>query len=187
MRLVSTQVTGGVGISVLPLDTHEITMQDAIVAYCSSDVSGITSKVDATISDLGANIPVTFSQSTTAITVTFPAARPHKLGSSADYCTLSNTGIVGVDGTWPVASVTSNTVIVLTSTTSQTKSGSAVAVPLRLYQNVIATNTAATATIPTLSAALPLNIVPYSALLLNVTAWTAGTAYLDVRQTGSGR
>ncbi len=185
MRLVRASLSA-VGVAVLPLDPGETYFGNGIIAYCSSSVSGITSKVDATISDLGANIPVTFSQSTTNITVTFPAANPHTLGGTSDYCTLSNTGIAGVDGTWPVGSVTSDTVLVLVSQTSQTKSGSAIAVPLRLYQNIIATNTAATVTIPTVTAANPFYTIPFSALILKVSAWTAGTAYCDVRQTGSG-
>lgn len=184
MRLV-TASQRGVGIAVLPLDPHETYFADAVAAYCSSDVSGITSKVDATISDVGNNIPVSYSQTTTSITVTFTV--PHKLGSAVDYCVISGTGIVGVDGTWQVASITSPTVLVLTSTTSQTKSGLAVATPLRFYQNIIATNTAATITLPTYSAVLPLYLIPYSALILNVTAWTAGTAYVEARQAGSGK
>ncbi len=186
MRLVRASLAAK-AVAVLPIDTHEISMQDAIIAYGSQTING-SAQVDATLSDLGANIPVTYSQTTTAITVTFPAAQPHTLGSSVDYCTIIGTGITGVDGTWPVASVTNDTVVVLTSTTSQTKTGNAIAVPLRFAATIIATGAmAATVKIPTVTAALPFYTMPFSALILNVTTYVAGTIYVDVRQTGSGR
>ncbi len=185
MRLIRATNTA-VSVAVLPLDPAETYFGNGIIAYGSSTINA-TAQVDATISDLGANIPVTYSQSTTAITVTFPTANPHTLGGTSDYVTIANTGIAGVDGTWPVASVTSDTVIVLTSTTSQTKSGNAIAIPLRLYQAIIATGAmAATVKIPTVTAANPFYTIPFSALILKTTTYVAGTIYLDVRQTGSG-
>lgn len=186
MRLITAKLAA-IGVAVLPLDPHETYTATGIVTFTSQDVNSITGQVDATYADLGANIPVTYSQTTTNITVTFPAANPHRLGATADYCTLSGTGIVGVDGTWPVGSITNATVVVLVSQTSQTKSGNAIAVPLKFAQTILATGSMTAATVlPTLSAALPLHLMPYSALILKVTAWTAGTAYLDVRQSGNG-
>lgn len=186
MRLITASL-GAIAVAVLPLDPSETYVARQIISYTSQDVNSITGQVDSTLSDLGANIPVTYSQTTTAITVTFPANNPHRLGATADYCTLSNTGIVGVDGTWPVASITNATVVVLTSTTSQSKTGSAIAVPLKFCQTIIASGSMTAATVtPTYSAILPLYILPYSALIFKVTAWTAGTAYVDVRQAGNG-
>lgn len=186
MRLTTVSV-GAVAIAVLPLDPHETYFADAVALYGSQDING-SAQVDATIADVGNNIPVTYSQTTTAITVTFPVANPHKLGSSVDYCTISGTGLTGVDGTWAVASVTSPTVVVLTSNTSQTKSGAAVGTPLRFYQTIIATGAiAATVALPTYSAVLPLYLIPYSALILKCTTWVAGKVYLEARQAGSGK
>jgi hypothetical protein len=189
MRLIRASL-GAVGIAVLPLDTHEITIQDYIMMYCSkAGAANIVGQLDATISDLGNHIQATYSQTTTAITVTFPTAQPHTLGSAVDYVTLSGTGIVGVDGTWPVASVTNDTVLVLTSTTSQTKSGTVIATPLRTAINLIAASTTLLITplTPVATAALPAYTTPWSAVIFNVTTWTAGTAYLDIRQIGNAQ
>ena len=187
MRLARASLSA-IGVAVLALDPNETYVANAISTYTSESVSGITGQVDSTTSDLGNNIPVTYSQSTTNITLTFPSTRPHTLGATADYVTISGTGIAGVDGTWPVGSITSDTVIVVVSQTSQTKSGNCVATPLKFFQTILASGSMTAATVlPTLSAALPLHIMPYSALILKVTAWTAGTAYLDVRQAGSGK
>ncbi len=188
MRLVRAAQSGAVGVVLLPLDPHQQAFSDGIIMYCDkAGAAHMTAQVDGTISDIGLLIPMTFSQSTTNITITTPTTNPHTLGSSVDYVLISGTNIAGVDGVWPVGSVTNDTVVVAVSQTSQTKAGGGFITPLRLYQTVIGSTTALiTATLPTVTAANPLYTLPFSALLLNVTAWaTAGTTYLDVRQSGS--
>lgn len=185
MRLVRATNTA-VSVAILPLDPGEISFATGIIAYGSQTINA-TSQVDSTISDLGNTIACTYSQSTTNITITFPTAQPHTLGGTADYVVISGTGITGVDGVWPLGSVTNDTVLVAVSQTSQTKSGNCIVVPIRLYQAVIASGAmAATVKIPTVTAANPFYTIPFSALILKTTIYAAGTIYLDVRQTGSG-
>ncbi len=183
-RLVRASVGAAVA-AILPLDTHKITMQDAIQAYASADING-SAQVDGTIADLGIKIPVSVGRATTVITVTFPTLNPHTLGSSADYVLISGTGNALLDGVWPLATVTNSTVITITSPSSGTIAAvNGIATPLRLYQAVIATGAmAATVKIPTVTAANAFYTLPFSALILNCTTWVAGTIYLDVRQTG---
>lgn len=193
MRLVRASQAGAVGVVLLPLDPHQKAFSDGIIMYCDkAGAAHMTAQVDGTISDLGNLIPMTFSQTTTAITITTLAANPHTLGvasatTGCDYCLISGTNIAGVDGIWPVGSITNATVVVATSQTSQSKTGSGFLTPIRLYQQVIGSAAPAiTVTIPTVTAANPFYTIPFSALILNVSAWaTAGICYLDVRQSGS--
>lgn len=190
MRLATAAVTGAPGIVVLALDPHKVEFNDTIILYCSkAGASNQTAQVDATISDLGANIPVALSRSGTTVTVTFPATQPHRLGSAVDYITISGSGVASLDGTYQVATVTSDTVLTYTSGTSATTTANAIAVPIRFLETIIASGTPAiTVTGPTAPSAttryIPTTVL--SGLILNVTANTAGTCYLDVRQSGAG-
>lgn len=187
MRLIRASLSA-IGAVVLPLNPQQASFSDSIISYASKSISGITSQVDATISDLGNVIPVTVSRTTTVITVTFPTSNPHTLGSAVDYVIIAGTGNALLDGTWPVATVTSDTVLTITSPSSGTIAATnGTATPVRRCTNVIASGTPAiTVAIPTVTAALPLYTLPFSGLILNCTAWTAGTVYLDVRQSGNG-
>lgn len=191
MRLQTVSLQA-IAVAVLPLNPHQVSFNEYPILYMSKSTSGTnTAQVDATISELGVNIPVTISQTTTAVTVTFPVAQPHRLGSSADYITISGSGLTGVDGTFPVTSVTSDTVLVYTSGTSQSVTGAAYAVPMRTVTNVIASGTPPTTALPATSlvgssaTTIPVGRIPYSALILKVTAFgSGGTIYLDVRENG---
>lgn len=185
MRLARVSLSA-IGVAVMPIDPHQSSFSDAIISYASKSISGITSQVDATLSDLGNTIPVSISRTTTTITVVFPSTNPHTLGSNVDYVVISGTGNALLDGQWPVASVTDDVTLTLTSPTSGTIAATVgYAVPIRRCSVVIASATPAiTVSIPTVTAALPLYTLPFSALILKCTAWTAGTVYLDVRQSG---
>src|ERR1700733_7114202 len=110
MRLATASIAAA-GSVVLPLDPHKIEMNDLIAMYGSHDINA-TAQVDGTISDLGLSIPVTISRSTTTATATFAA--PHRLGGTTDYVVITGTGNSNFDGTYPVASVTSNTALTYT-------------------------------------------------------------------------
>ncbi len=186
---VKYALVAGVGQAIIPLDPAKPLFNNAYAMWCDQAGSGaITGQIDATFSDLSNNIPVTYSQSTTAITLTFPAANPHTLGSNVDYMLISNTGIVGVDGFWAVSSVTNDTVVVVTSTTSQTKSGNAIATPVRRCANPYASaGLNLFPSVPNSTLALPVYYLPYSALILRVTVNAgSGIAILGERQAGSG-
>ncbi len=188
MRLNRVTLTTAIGAVVQPLDPHKAVMLARPILYGSSDISA-TAQVDGTLSDLGNAIPIVISRATTVLTVTFPAANPHTLGGSTDYVVISGTGNALLDGVWPLATVTNNTVITMTSPSSGTISATAgVAVPLRFAKTVIA-SAAVSATAPATFAAstdtgLVLAQVPFSAYILKCTIYAAGTLYLDTRQAG---
>ncbi len=144
--------------------------------------------MEGTSADIWATIPVIITQSTTTVTVTFKDVPGHQLTTSACYVQITGTGITGVDGIYAVAGVSSPTVLTYTSGTSQTLAATnGFAVPLPVTQGVIASG-AISATVPkqpTVTVASPFYSLPYSALIFSCTASTAGTAYLDIRQSGS--
>ncbi len=186
---VMFSLVAGVGAGLIALDPSKPLFNNAFAQWCTQAGSGaITGRVDATFSDLSVQIPVTFSQALFAITITFPAANPHTLGSSADYMLITGTGIVGVDGFWPVASVTNDTVIVVTSGTSQTKSGNAIATPVRRCANpYTSAGLNLFPSVPNSTLATPVYYLPYSALIIRVTINAgSGIAILGERQAGSG-
>ncbi len=186
---VQFSLVAGVGAGLIPLDPSKPLFNNAFAQWCDQAGSGaITGRVDATLSDLSVKIPVTFSQSLFAITMTFPTSDPHTLGSNVDYMLITGTGIVGVDGFWPVASVTNDTVIVVTSGTSQTKSGNAIACPVRRCANPIVSGTLNLfPSVPSSTLATPVYFLPYTGIINRVTV-NAGTgiAVLGERQAGTG-
>lgn len=180
----------GVGQALAPLNQNQTIYQLSYTASCTQAGSGaITGRVDSTISDLGAIIPCTYSQALFAITITFPTTAPHTLGSSADYMLISGTGIAGVDGLWPVASVTNDTVIVVTSGTSQTKTGSCIATPIRFYSTTLPSTTLPLfGAVPTQTLASRVYDIPFTALILRVTVNAgSGVSILECRQAGTGQ
>lgn len=186
MRLVRATLSAA-GATVLALDPHKIEANMLPILYGNSTVNA-TAQVDGVISDLGANTPVSISRTTTTVTVTFPTTDPHRLGGTSDYITISGTGISGIDGTFAIATITSPTVLTYTSTVSATSTALGVAVPLRFAAVVIASaavSATAPATVAVSATTLPLQFVPFSALILKCTIYTAGVIHLDVRQAGT--
>lgn len=185
MRLNRASV-GSASSVILPLDPHKTSFAMNTMMYGSSTISA-TAQVDGTLSDLGNLIPVTISRSTTTATVTFPSVNPHTLGGTKDYVVITGTGNSNLDGTYPVASVTNDTVLTYTVANSGASTGIGFATPVRFIETVIASaSVSATApAVPAVSAtAANLYLTPFSAVILKCTSYSAGTVYLDNRQTG---
>lgn len=157
--------------------------------YGSSTINA-TAQVDATIADMSIRIPVTVSQTTTTVTVTFPTLNPHTLGGTKDYVVISGTGLASIDGVYPLASVTNDTVLTYTSSSATVAAGTrAVATPVRFIETLIASATvSATAPAVTTPAVTPttvnLNLTPHTAFVLKCTTYVAGTVYFDLVQAG---
>lgn len=185
MRLARASIAAA-GAVILPLDHAKIQFNDLMVMYGSSTVSA-TAQVDGTISDLGNNIPVTISRSGTTVTVTFPTGTPHTLGGTTDYVIINGAQGTGINGTYQVASVTSDTVLTYTSGTNATTVTVGYACPVRFMKTVIA-SASVSATTPAFPAvtttSIPLSQIPFSGVILNCTSYSAGTVYCDVRQSG---
>jgi len=185
MRLMRATVSAA-GSAILVLDPHKITYGANMMMYGNSTINA-TAQVDATISELTIKTPVTISRSSTTVTVTFPTTDPHTLGGTADYVIISGTGVSSIDGIYPLASVSSNTVLTYTSSVSGTLATVGYAVPVRLHQTAIASGvvSATTPAVPAANAAGSyIEGSTFSALILKCTSYTAGTVYLDVRQEG---
>ncbi len=185
MRL-NRKTLGAAGSVILPLDPHLASSAMNTMMYGSSTINA-TAQVDATLSDLGNLIPVTITRSTTTATVTFPTTQPHTLGGTSDYIVVSGTGSSNLDGTYPIASVSSDTVLTYTVANTGATAAVGFAVPVRFLEAVIASAavSATTPAVPAVSATAPdLYHTPFSALILKCTSYTAGTIYLDTRQTG---
>lgn len=188
MRLIRKTLTAA-GAILATLDPHKEFYTISGTMYGDTAVNA-TAQVDATISDLSARMPVTVSRSGTTVTVTFPSgvANTHNLGGTKDYIYISGTGNSSLDGLYPVASVSSATVLTYTSGTSGTVGAmSAIAIPIRTIQSFIASASvsATTPALPSVSAtSINLNTVPFSGLVLNCTIYTAGTVILDVLAAG---
>lgn len=76
-----------------------------------------TFSIEHTFDPLLPALPITVSQSTTTITVTFAAEHGLRIG---DGVIISGSGVATVDGQWVVAGITNTTVLTITSATSQT-------------------------------------------------------------------
>jgi hypothetical protein len=166
---------GAVGQSPwIPVDWLKNTFSIGLVGIPSSNAT-LTWGVQHTFDDPGPEgaLPVSFSQTTTTITVTDLRQVSSIAGhgaSVADSVVLTSTQ-AGVDGTYAVATVTSQSVYTLTSTVSQSASGAnARANILRPFNH--ATMTGQTGRLDGNYA------FPIRALRLIVTAYTAG--YVDL-------
>lgn len=185
MRLKQNSIAAA-GVVIQPLDPHVIQLEMLPIMYGSSTINA-TAQVDGTISDLGNVIPVSISRSTTTVTVTFPTLSPHTLGGTKDYVVVSGTGVSSLDGVYPVASVTNDTVLTYTSGTSATTVANGYCCPVRFAATIIA-SASVSATTPAVPAvtttSLYLPQIPFSGLILKCSTYVAGTVYLDTRQVG---
>lgn len=177
-RITATAVSN----TLLPLDSNQVMYNESCYLYGSSTVSA-TATVYGIISNLYANLPVSFSRSGTTVTLTFQSA--HFAAASAIFVNVCNSGVTSIDGVYAVVTVGSTTTLTYTSGTSATTSGNAVASILigQTMINSVAVS-ATTPTKPTISIQNTFSTLPYSSLLLVVSAYTSGTVYLDSRQSG---
>ncbi len=185
-RATIATATLGVNIVILPLDPNTLAFSDAIYLYGSKSTSSITCQVFGTAADIFQTMDSLVSQSGTTVTIT--TSIPHSMTTSGCFIKTLGTGIVGVDGIYGIAGVSSPTVLTYTSAVSQTIASQVCQLTLLpTLQSVIASG-AVSATVPkqpVVTVASPFYSLPYSCLLLVCTARTAGTAYLDVRQSGA--
>lgn len=161
------QLVFGVGLAIIP----------------SSNIAALTCKAQLTFDDPGPDSAhsVSVSQTLTTLTVTDPggyqsggAAFGHGL-SVGDSVTLTQSGLPGVDGTWPVASVVSQNQYTITLPGSASQSSAfTMAQPFRVFDH---------ASLTAVSARANGSIgFPVAAVRLSVSAIGAGYVSLAVLQ-----
>ena len=176
MKSPVTVVLAAAGVSPwVPLDYIGLAFGIGLGFSVDSAASGISAKVQHTFSDLAPH-PVTFAQAATTVTITDPL---HDLitGDSAVILGSAPYATTGFDGTYPVTVTGVNTYTV-TVTPSQSASGQLQVATLRVFDHPTMTGMTARAD--------GNYAFPVKAVRLNVTAWTAGRAILDLIQ-GQGR
>jgi hypothetical protein len=182
------------GNILVPVNNLQIAFAVAVGILFSSDAGAAAAAVQFTYDAMDQDWyqPVTISQAATVISVTDPNL-PAKGGLSGtaglDVVRIQGTGIVGIDGEWPVATVPTPTTYTLTSSVNQavaaTQNGKAAL--YRMFTSLI-TATAGARGFGNLSAGIAasaansLNSGPVTAIALNVTALPAGSAYLQLLQ-----
>lgn len=184
MKLIRKTLTS-TGSILATLDTHQITYALDAAMYGDQAINA-TAQVDATMSDLSNQMPVTVSRSGSTVTVTFQTN--HYLGGTADYIEIRGTGNSGLDGLYLCASVPSTTSVTYTSGSSGTiGSTPAFAIPIKMHKTFIASGAVSATTMATPAvSATTLNPValPYTALILTCSIYSAGTVILDLLQAG---
>jgi hypothetical protein len=180
------------GNILVPVNNLQIAFAVAVGILFSSDAGAAAAAVQFTYDAMDQDWyqQVTISQATTVISVTDPNL-PAKGGLAVgDVGRIQGTGIVGIDGEWPVATVPTPTTYTLTSSVNQavaaTQNGKAAI--YRLFTSLI-TATAGARAFGNLAAGLAaatatgiLNSGPITAVALNVTAQPAGSTYLQLLQ-----
>lgn len=175
MRLIkNTLIAAGCTLAVL--DPHKIYNVADFSMYGDASINA-TAQVDAVIADIDQQIQSSLSQSTTTVTVTFNS--PHLLGGNKDYVMVTGTGVAGIDGVYQVATVT-NTKVLTYTTSSGSFVGPAQVIPLKFYENLIASASVSATTVANKDTVLS----PISAAILNCTTYSAGTVVLDTRVGG---
>lgn len=178
------------GNILIPVNRMQIAFGLSVGILLSEDATAGASTVQFTLDPLDQDWyqPVTITQATTVITVNDPNL-PAKGGIAVgDVGRIQGTGVVGIDGEWPVATAPTPTSYTLTSTVSQavaaTQNGKAAI--YRLFSSLI-TSAANARAFGNLSYGLAaatatgiLNSGAVSAVALNVTALTAGSIYLQL-------
>lgn len=180
------------GNILVPVNNLQIAYALAVGILLSSDATGGASTVQFTYDDFSqdAYAPVTITQAALVISVT-DLALPAKGGIAVgDVGRIQGTGVVGIDGEWPVASTPTPTTYTLTSSVNQAVAATAngKAAIYRLFNSLI-TSAANARAFGNLAGGLAaatatgiLNSGPISGIALNVTALTAGSIYLQLLQ-----
>jgi hypothetical protein len=183
MRVTQVSLVSATQSSWIPHDYYQTPANIGLAGFISSGAT-LTYGVQFTLDDLGpgAERQVLTSQSTTVVTVTDngPPGNGGTHGLSVgDYVRLYGTGIAGLDGEYvSVATIVSATQYTLTSLTSQTVSP---AVPAKVITARVFTHAVLTAQT---TRATGNYTVATRGSRLNVTAYTSGTATLEVLQGG---
>jgi hypothetical protein len=181
------------GAILIPVNALQIAFGLSVGILYSQSATGGASTLQFTYDDLSPdNLDplVTVTQATTVLTVTDPNL-PAKGGIAVgDIGKIVGTGLAGVDGEWVVATTPTDTSYTLTSSVSQTvtQAPNAKIGIYHLFSSLIASATTTRAfgnLAPGLAAATAtgiLNSGAVSAVVLNVTALTAGSTYLQLLQ-----
>lgn len=158
----------------IPVDYRQNPFSVSLAVDLGPGAAGITYSVQHTLDNPGRKIEVAaISRAATTVTVTFRA--PHRL-NVADSIVVEGSGVAGMDGVFPVASVPSDTTLTYTSGTSGTDTGAGDTrvVLLRVFPHKVLANL----TVPDDGN----YAFPVHAVRLNVSAITAGSATLIVNQ-----
>lgn len=181
MRITEVSVAAVAASAWIPVDYWQTPPAIGLAGFISSGAV-LTWAVQYTYDDIGSGgvRPIRLSQATTVITVvdSGPSSRNGTHGLSVgDDVTIIGTGLAGVDGEYAVATVVSATSYTVTSGTSQTVANTpAQVVSARVFTHSVLTGKTARA-----DGSL---LVPVRGVRLNVTAYTSGTASLEVVQGG---
>lgn len=165
----------------IPHDYYQTPANIGLAGFISSGAT-LTYSVQFTLDDLGAaGRQVTVSQSTTVVTVTDngPPGNNATHGLSVgDYVRITGTGIAGLDGEYvSVTTIVNATQYTVTSGTSQTITAiPATVLTARVFTHAVLTGQTTRAT--------GSYTVATRGSRLNVTAYTSGTATLEVLQGG---
>jgi len=177
MRPQSVSVSSATTSAWVPLDRAQAAFGVGFNVDLDSTASGITFSIEHTFDDLGTIKVGTIARSGTTVTVTTGAVHNLNTGDSVIVLNANQlTGAAGLDGQQTVT-VSSSTVFTYTSGTSGTVATSPMSVQLILLR--VQPNSTITGN----SASVDGNYAfPITAMRLNVSAWTAGTATLTVNQ-----
>lgn len=176
-QTVTPTVSGGAFGPWIPLDYIQRPFNVSLFVSLSEDASGITYSVEHSpdnpnVTKGTINPVASLTRTTTTATLTFTNA--HGLVTN-DSVTVVNSGDPNLDGTYTVTA-TSTTVVTYTVANTGATAGSPYtqAVPMRVFPH---------ATLVALTARAAGNFAfPCWAVRLHITAWTAGSATLEVIQ-----
>jgi len=177
MRPTSTTVASATTSSWVPVDRGQSAFGVGFNVDLDSTASGIVFKIEHTFDDLGKIQVGSIARSLTTVTVTTGAAHGLNTGDAVVVLNANQTtGASGLDGQYTVT-VSSSTVFTYTSSVSGTVATS----PLSI--NLILLRVQPHSTITASSVSVDGNYAfPITAMRLNVTSWSAGTATLTVNQ-----
>jgi len=177
MRPQSVSVSSATTSAWVPLDRAQAAFGVGFNVDLDSTASGITFKIEHTFDDLGKIRTASIARSTTTVTVTTGSAHGLNTGDAVVVLNANQlTGASGLDGQYTVT-VSSSTVFTYTSATS----GTVATTPM--WVNVILLRVQPHSDITGKTASVDGNYAfPITAMRLNVTAWSAGTATLTVNQ-----
>lgn len=176
-QVVQPLVAGGLAGPWILLDYVARTFNVGLFVAPSQDASGITYTVDITPDNpntVNRNPVASITRSGTTVTVTMTNAHGVATGDNA---VVWNSGDPNMDGSWPIASTPSDTQFTYTAANATATAGSVYTKSSQQRVYPAATNLTAATTRQ--SASLQ---EPCVAVRLRITAWTAGSATLEVVQ-----
>jgi hypothetical protein len=176
-QTVTPTASGGAFGPWIPIDYLQRPFNVGVFVSLSQDASGITYSVEHSPDNpnptkLTANPVASLTRTTTTATLTF--TNPHGL-VTGDSVTVYNSGDPNLDGTYTVTATSTTVVTYTVANTGATAGGPYTqAVPMRVFPHDFMAG---------LTARADGNYAfPVMAIRLHVTAWTAGSATLELTQ-----